>query len=163
MEIGRAMGATSMSGRVLKRGSDWDTRAYQSTHINGGTAMGSDPKTSVVDLDHAEAARLYERRLVLVRPDGQVAWRGDAVPADTTALMIGVYSDWVFGDTSLYAAAEEAHRRVDLTLLTALDLPWQADGHQRDGAHVRAPIDALVRAALGRAGSRCSDQPDRDL
>ena len=37
---------------------------------------------AVADLDHAEAARLYERRLVLVRPDGQVAWRGDAAPAD---------------------------------------------------------------------------------
>ena len=49
MEIGRAMGATSLSGRVLKRGSLWDTRAYQSTHINGGTAMGMDPKTSVVN------------------------------------------------------------------------------------------------------------------
>jgi gluconate 2-dehydrogenase alpha chain len=43
------MGATSMSGRVLKRGDNWDTRAYQSTHINGGTAMGADPKTSVVN------------------------------------------------------------------------------------------------------------------
>jgi 2-polyprenyl-6-methoxyphenol hydroxylase-like FAD-dependent oxidoreductase len=29
-----------------------------------------------------EAAALYGRRLVLVRPDGHVAWRGDAVPAD---------------------------------------------------------------------------------
>ena len=47
--IGKAMGATSMSGRVLKRGDSWDTRAYQSTHINGGTAMGADPKTSVVN------------------------------------------------------------------------------------------------------------------
>jgi gluconate 2-dehydrogenase alpha chain len=49
MEIGKAMGAKSISGRLLKRGSVWDTRAYQSTHINGGTAMGSDPKTSVVN------------------------------------------------------------------------------------------------------------------
>jgi gluconate 2-dehydrogenase alpha chain len=49
MEIGRAMGATSMAGRVLKPGSLWDTRAYQSTHINGGTAMGLDPKTSVLN------------------------------------------------------------------------------------------------------------------
>ena len=77
----------------------------------------------------------------------------DLVIADTTALMIAVYSDTVFGDTSLYASAEAAHRQgCGLTLLTALDLPWQADGLQRDGPHVREPVDALVRAALARAG-----------
>jgi len=76
----------------------------------------------------------------------------DLVIADTTALMIAVYSDTVFGDTGLYASAEAAHRDgVDLTLLTALDLPWQADGLQRDGPHVREPVDARVRAALARA------------
>ena len=72
------------------------------------------------------------------------------VVADTTALMTAVYSELVFGDASLYAMAEQAHRRCDLTLLTALDLPWQADGLQRDGAHVREPVDALIRAALQR-------------
>jgi hypothetical protein len=41
----------------------------------------------VETLDHEEAARLYERKLVLVRPDGQVAWRGDALPADARALL----------------------------------------------------------------------------
>jgi nicotinamide riboside kinase len=46
-----------------------------------------------------------------------------AVVADTTALMTAVYSELVFGDASLYAMAEQAHRRCDLTLLTALDLP----------------------------------------
>ena len=49
MEIGRAMNPKSMSGRILKPGTHWDTRAYQSTHISGGTAMGADPKTSVVN------------------------------------------------------------------------------------------------------------------
>jgi gluconate 2-dehydrogenase alpha chain len=49
LDIGKAMGATAMAGRVIKRGTDWDSRAYQSTHINGGTAMGTDPKTSVVN------------------------------------------------------------------------------------------------------------------
>ncbi|NDZ17007.1 2-polyprenyl-6-methoxyphenol hydroxylase [Variovorax sp. WS11] len=35
-----------------------------------------------IDIASEEAARLYERCLVLVRPDGQVAWRGDALPND---------------------------------------------------------------------------------
>ena len=74
------------------------------------------------------------------------------VVADTTALMIAVYSDLVFGDTGLYALAEAEQGRCDLTLVTALDLPWQPDGLQRDGEHVREPVDALVRAALARAG-----------
>jgi nicotinamide riboside kinase len=74
------------------------------------------------------------------------------VVADTTALMIAVYSDQVFGDTGLYDEAEAAQRRCDLTLLTALDLPWQPDALQRDGPHVREPVDAKVRAALARAG-----------
>ena len=76
----------------------------------------------------------------------------ELVIADTTALMIAVYSDQVFGDPSLYAEAEAAQRRCTATLLTALDLPWQADGHQRDGPQVREPVDAKVRAALQRAG-----------
>ena len=78
----------------------------------------------------------------------------EIVIADTTALMIAVYSDLVFGDVSLYAFAEAEQRRCDLTLLTALDLPWRADGLQRDGAHVREPVDLRIRAALARAGVR---------
>lgn len=76
----------------------------------------------------------------------------DIVVADTTALMIAVYSDQVFGDTSLYPDALRAHARCDLTLMTALDLPWQSDGLQRDGPQVRAPVDARVRRALASAG-----------
>jgi nicotinamide riboside kinase len=74
------------------------------------------------------------------------------VVADTTALMIAVYSEQVFGDTSLYAMAEAQQRAFRATLVTALDLPWQADGLQRDGPHVREPVDAKLRAALRRGG-----------
>ncbi|HEY6354360.1 MAG TPA: ATP-binding protein [Burkholderiaceae bacterium] len=72
----------------------------------------------------------------------------ELVVADTTALMIAVYSQLLFDDDSLVAAAvaQQAHHR--LTLLTALDLPWVADGLMRDGEHVRAPVDALLRTAL---------------
>jgi nicotinamide riboside kinase len=75
----------------------------------------------------------------------------EVVIADTSALMTAVYSDYVFGDTSLYDSALATQAGYDLTLLTALDLPWLADGLQRDGAHVRQPVDALIRQALQRA------------
>jgi len=41
----------------------------------------------VLDIDGPEAAALYDRALVISRPDQHVAWRGDAVPADPEALV----------------------------------------------------------------------------
>ena len=42
---------------------------------------------TVAGLDEPDAAALYGRRLVLVRPDGHVAWRGDELPENTGALL----------------------------------------------------------------------------
>ncbi|HVV08382.1 FAD-dependent monooxygenase [Amycolatopsis sp.] len=42
---------------------------------------------SVIDIQQPEIAKLYERRLVLVRPDGMVAWRGDSLPEDARSLV----------------------------------------------------------------------------
>lgn len=91
-------------------------------------------------------AQTQTRRIAEAASDHQL------VIADTTALMTAVYSEIVFNDTSLYAEAEAAQRQCDLTLLMALDLPWIADGLQRDGEHVREPVDQLLRAALQRSG-----------
>jgi FAD binding domain len=41
---------------------------------------------SVETVDSPDVAALYERKLVLVRPDGHVAWRADAPPANPLAL-----------------------------------------------------------------------------
>jgi FAD binding domain len=41
----------------------------------------------VVTLHEPDVLRRYDRRLVLVRPDGHVAWRGDEIPADVGALI----------------------------------------------------------------------------
>jgi nicotinamide riboside kinase len=76
----------------------------------------------------------------------------DVVIADTTAVQIAVYSELVFGDRSLYDDALRAQARCRHTLLCAVDLPWVADGLQRDGPHVREPVDRLLRAALQRHG-----------
>jgi hypothetical protein len=42
----------------------------------------------MVKIENEEARRMYERRLVLVRPDGHVAWRADSDPSDAEALRI---------------------------------------------------------------------------
>jgi hypothetical protein len=42
---------------------------------------------AVLDIDLPEARALYERNLVLVRPDQHIAWRGDRPPADCDALI----------------------------------------------------------------------------
>ena len=72
----------------------------------------------------------------------------DHLIADTTPLMVAVYSDFIFQDSSLYGMAIAHQRSYDHTLLMGLDMPWVADGLQRDGAHVREPVDALIRQAL---------------
>jgi 2-polyprenyl-6-methoxyphenol hydroxylase-like FAD-dependent oxidoreductase len=42
---------------------------------------------TVLDVDDAEAASLYAKKLVLVRPDRHVAWRADVVPDDALAVI----------------------------------------------------------------------------
>jgi nicotinamide riboside kinase len=76
----------------------------------------------------------------------------DLVVADTLPLMVAVYSEQLFNDRSLVPMAIAAQRGAALTLLTALDLPWVADGVQRDGEHVREPVDRALRALLTAHG-----------
>jgi hypothetical protein len=42
---------------------------------------------AILDLSDPKLLALYQRRLVLVRPDGHVAWRADAVPHDAIGLI----------------------------------------------------------------------------
>ena len=72
------------------------------------------------------------------------------VIADTTPLMTAVYSDYVFQDFSLYEQALELQAKFDLTLVMGLDVAWVPDGLQRDGEHVREPVDHLIRQAMSK-------------
>jgi hypothetical protein len=42
---------------------------------------------NIVGLDEPQILEAYERRLVLVRPDGHVAWRGEAAPANAAEII----------------------------------------------------------------------------
>lgn len=76
------------------------------------------------------------------------------VVCDTAPLLTAIYSDWVFGDASLYSSAYALHALYDLTLLLAPDLPWVPDGLQRDGPQVRQPVDRRLQQHLGAIGVR---------
>lgn len=53
-----------------------------------GAAAAAGVPLDVLRLDDPHAAQLYERKLVLVRPDQHVAWRGDEDPASAEAAAI---------------------------------------------------------------------------
>jgi nicotinamide riboside kinase len=78
--------------------------------------------------------------------------RAQVVIADTTAIMVAIYSAILFEDHGLLRFAVERQRQYAVTLVTGLDIPWVADGLQRDGPHVQGPVDALVRALLDKHG-----------
>ena len=58
-----------------------DTSAFTSAAKQVGLPL------EVVSLDEPGVREAYERELVLVRPDGHVAWRGESVPADAAEII----------------------------------------------------------------------------
>ena len=72
----------------------------------------------------------------------------DFVFCDTAPLMTAIYSEFIFADASLLPAARALHTHYALTLLLAPDIDWVADGLQRDGAHVRAPVHQRIHDEL---------------
>jgi 2-polyprenyl-6-methoxyphenol hydroxylase-like FAD-dependent oxidoreductase len=50
-------------------------------------AKGAGVPLEVVELNEPQAKRIYERRLVLVRPDGHVAWRSHKMSSDAAAVI----------------------------------------------------------------------------
>lgn len=71
---------------------------------------------------------------------------------DTAPLLTAVYSDCIFADASLYPQARSLHARYALTLFLQPDIPWQADGLQRDGAAARAAVHRALERALAASG-----------
>lgn len=61
---------------LLKLGPSVSTRALEEAAARYGVPF------KVFELDRQDARDLYERRLILIRPDQHVAWRGDALPDD---------------------------------------------------------------------------------
>jgi len=101
---------------------------------------------------HGRTPKNHEQALIAQAQSEAIFSRTEGwVIADTTPLMTAVYSDYIFQDKSLYEFALKQQSKFDVTLVMGLDVAWVADGLQRDGAHVREPVDTLLRQALTHA------------
>lgn len=109
---------------------------------------------------HARTPRRDEQALILETQHihelaaAVIAAESDTpfVFCDTAPLTTAIYSDYVFGDPSLYARGRALHARYALTLLCTPDLGWVADGHQRDGPDAQARIQRMMEDELVRLG-----------
>jgi len=107
---------------------------------------------------HGRTPTLAEQALVLERQrsaeleaQARAGQQGAGlVFCDTAPLLTAIYSELVFGDTSLHAKARTLHLNYALTLLLAPDIAWIADGLQRDGEHVRTPVTRMIAQELAR-------------
>lgn len=72
------------------------------------------------------------------------------VVGDPSALMTAVYSVAYFGDESLIPAALEHQSDYCLTVWCDIDLPWQADGSQRDGPNERTRVHNVITGLVSR-------------
>jgi hypothetical protein len=93
---GRAPHAWLKNGdSILDRFGKWFTLLkLGTTEVDTGpleaATMAQGVPLSVVKIEEPQARALYECDLVLVRPDGHVAWRGDGLPDDVTGLALQV-------------------------------------------------------------------------
>lgn len=91
---------------------------------------------------------------------GQMRLEDEAVAAgpsllilDTDLISTVVYARHYYGEVPGWIELEARRRRGDLYLLAGIDVPWAADGMQRDRPADRAGMQELFREALAERGA----------
>jgi nicotinamide riboside kinase len=105
---------------------------------------------------HQRTPEQHEQRAIMeaqiAREEAACAAGYAIVLCDTTPLTIALASQHYFNDDSLGNEAIAHHRRYAHTLVCAPDIPWVADGLQRDGPRVRAAFSLRIDEALTQYG-----------
>jgi nicotinamide riboside kinase len=105
---------------------------------------------------HQRTPEQHEQRPIMeaqiAREEAACAAGYAIVLCDTTPLTIALASQHYFKDDSLIEDALAHHRHYAHTLVCAPDIPWVADGIQRDGPRVRAAFSLRIDEALTQYG-----------
>ena len=101
-----------------------------------------------------EEDQLRIARVQLAREDAAAAAAAAAAPCflfcDTTPFMTAVYSDVYWGRVDPALAALDQRHDYAVTLVASPDMPWVADGLQRESAAVRLQVHQALVARLER-------------
>ncbi len=99
-------------------------------------------------MQNARPPRQHEQRAIMLaqqaREDDLALPSTGVVIGDPAALMTAVYSVAYFDDHSLLDEAIGLAQGYDLIAWCDTDVPWEADGGQRDGPAMRARVDDLL-------------------
>ncbi len=79
------------------------------------------------------------------------------VVLDTDLVSTMVYSRHYYGSCPEWIEREACDRLGDLYLLHHIDVPWTADGHQREQPERREELFGLFRSTLRELGVRLTD------
>ncbi|RJF95297.1 AAA family ATPase [Noviherbaspirillum saxi] len=95
-----------------------------------------------------EEEQLVIARVQTEREDAAALSASRFLFCDTTPLMTSLYSRFYWGRVEPRLERMAADRHYDLTLVTAPDAPWVADGLQRESEAVRQQIHTQLLAKL---------------
>lgn len=87
-------------------------------------------------------------RMQMQREDEAAAQAVRFLFCDTTPLMTAIYSRWYWNRVDAQLALMERRHAYAVTLVTAPDAPWEADGLQRESDAVRQTIHQQVLQIL---------------
>lgn len=107
--------------------------------------------------DDVDAIGRGQRALEDAAVAAAVAERAPLVLHDTDLLSTVVYSRHYYGDCPRWIEEEAARRLAPLYLLHHVDVPWVAEGHQREQPERRAELLERFGRALQAAGAHVFD------
>ena len=108
-----------------------------------------------VELDRADVEPIARGQIQA--EDAAAAMARDLVVRDTDLVSTAVYARHYYGACPAWIANAARERRGDLYLLLHPDVPWVADGLQRDRPVERDLLHGLFQSALAGIGARVID------
>ena len=143
--------------RVVVTGSECTGKTTLATELaqHYGTAWVTEFVRQFVEAkgtapEYADVEAIARGQIAL--EDRMTAKAGELLIQDTDLLSTVVYSQHYYGDCPRWIEEELEKRAGDLYLLTDIDVPWAADGDQRDRGDRREEMHGLFRAALEYRG-----------